>query len=40
MKREYEKPEVDVVELLTEAITFEGGAEGDGDLEFASDFFS
>lgn len=29
MKREYEKPEVDVIELVTEAIT---GETGDADL--------
>ena len=29
MEREYQKPEVEVVELVTEEITTEGGLEGD-----------
>ena len=32
MKKEYQKPEVEVVELVTEVIANDGNA-GDGDLE-------
>ena len=39
MKKEYEKPEVEVLELVTEAIAKEtGSGAGSGDLEdFSSD---
>ena len=40
MKREYEKPEVEVVELVTETITNDQATDGTGDLEPVSDFFS
>ena len=33
MKREYQKPEVEVVELVTEAVTNQDSFEGETDVE-------